>query len=179
MHTLLTLLSILLVVAACYLAFGILHHLEGWTSRRDLQFWVLVVPLISLILVVSALFHFVYRACFLSAPTWDHLLAIAFPVSMGLIAFGGALLGVIRLMLLSLFAAGHEGKITPELQALADHQADKLGLSHPRLLLCVYNRPLALTCGLWRPTLLLSTWMVDQLDRRDVEAFLAHELANV
>src|SRR5258708_1755873 len=179
MHTLLTLLSVFLVVAACYLAFGVLHRLEGWTSRRDLQFWVLVVPLISLILCIAALIHFVYQDCFFNAPTWDHLLAMALPISMGFIAFGSALLGVMRLMLISWFVARNSSQITPELQVLADHQADKLGLSHPRLLLRVYDRPLALTCGLWRPTLLLSTWMVEQLDRRELEAVFAHELAHI
>jgi len=179
MHTLLTLLSILFVVVACYLAFGILHRLEGWTSRRDLQFWVLVVPLISLILCIGALLHFVYRDCLLSAPTWDHLLALVLPVSMGLIACGGVVLGVVRLTLISWFVVRHGSRVTPELQALADIQAEKLGLSHPRLLLRVHDRPLALTCGLWQPTLLLSTWMIEQLDRRELEAVLAHELAHV
>src|SRR5258708_15262573 len=157
MPSLLPLRSILFVVVACFLALVFLHPLGGWASRRDLQFWVLVVPLISLILCIGALIHFVYRDCFLSAPTWDHLLALALPVSMGLIACGGVVLGVMRLTLISWFVARHGSRVTPELQALADVQAEKLGLSHPRLLLRVHERPLALTCGLWRPTLLLST----------------------
>ena len=179
MHTLLTLLSLLFVVAACYLAFGILHRIEGWTSRRDLQFWVLVVPLVSLVLCIAALAHFVYQDCLLNAPTWDHLLALALPLSMGFIAFGGAVLGVVRLMLISWFVARHGGVVTRELQALAKLQAERLGLTQPRLLVCLYDQPLALTCGWWRPTLLLSTWMVDHLDRRELEAVVAHELAHV
>jgi beta-lactamase regulating signal transducer with metallopeptidase domain len=47
------------------------------------------------------------------------------------------------------------------------------------VLLYVYDRPLALTCGLFRPTVLLSTWMVEHLDRRELEAVLAHELEHV
>jgi beta-lactamase regulating signal transducer with metallopeptidase domain len=67
---------------------------------------------------------------------------------------------------------------SPELQALADRLASQLGAGRARLRLCVYDRPLALTCGVLRPTLLLSTWMVERLDQRELEAVLAHELAH-
>src|SRR5258708_14868620 len=131
MPSLLPLRSILFVVVACFLALVFLHPLGGWASRRDLQFWVLVVPLISLILCIGALIHFVYRDCFLSAPTWDHLLALALPVSMGFMACGGVVLGVVRLRLLAWFVARHGCKVTSELQALAGLKADNSGLCHP------------------------------------------------
>ena len=40
------------------------------------------------------------------------------------------------------------------------------------------TRPLALSCGLWRPTVLLSTWMIDHMDAQELESVLAHELAH-
>src|SRR2546426_12775570 len=63
-----------------------------------------------------------------------------------------------------------------ELQALANDLAQRLGAARSRVLLHVYDRPLALTCGLFRPTVLLSTWMVEHLDRRELEAVVAPEM---
>src|SRR5258708_11655279 len=179
MHTLLMLLIVFLVVLGCYVTLGILRRFESWSSRRELQFWVLTVPLTSLGLGLGALYHFVYRDCFLSAPTWDHLLALALPLGMGLVAFSSMIVGIVRLALMSWFATHHGIEPTAELQSLTNLQADKLGVPRPRLFLYVYNRPLALICGLWRPTLLLSTWMTTHLDGRELEAVLAHELAHV
>src|SRR5207237_9461510 len=65
------------------------------------------------------------------------------------------------------------------LQTFADNLAQRLGATRSRVLLYVYDRPLALTCGLFRPTVLLSTWMVQHRDRRELEAVLAHELEHV
>jgi beta-lactamase regulating signal transducer with metallopeptidase domain len=67
----------------------------------------------------------------------------------------------------------------PELQTFADNLAEQLGATRSRVLLYVYDRPLALTCGLFRPTVLLSTWMVEHLDRRELEAVVVHELEHV
>jgi hypothetical protein len=67
----------------------------------------------------------------------------------------------------------------PDLQSLADHLAERLGATRTQVRLCGYDRPLALTCGVFRPTILLSTWMVGHLDRRELEAVLAHELQHV
>src|SRR5258708_413503 len=172
MHTLFTLFSVLLVVIACYLTLGMLRRTEEWTARRDLQLWALGVPLLSLALGIGALFHFAYQDCFFSAPTWDYLLAIIVPSSMGIIAFVSIVFGLGRLALIS-WLVNHRGiEPAPELQRLANRQADKLGLAHPRLLLCIHNLPLALTCGFWRPTLLRSTWMIEHLDQYAPERML-------
>ena len=37
-------------------------------------------PLVSLSLSIGALYHFVYRDCFFSAPTWDAWLAATLPI---------------------------------------------------------------------------------------------------
>src|SRR5712691_7874217 len=67
----------------------------------------------------------------------------------------------------------------PALQSLADNLARGLGSPQCRVILHVYDRPLALTSGIVRPMVLLSTWMVEHLDRRELEAVLAHELEHV
>lgn len=179
MHTLLGLSSLLLVVLGGYLALGALRRLGDWSRRRDFQFLVLAAPLISLGLGIAGLHHFAGRVCFLGAPPWDYTLGVALPLGMGLFALVAFGLGLVRLALMNRVVGRRGTPADPALQALTDQLAERLGASPARLLLCAYNRPLALTSGLFRPTVLLSSWMVDHLDRRELEAVLAHELAHV
>jgi len=178
-HILLGLSSMLLVTLGSYLALVLLHRIGCWSERRGVQFVALIMPLISLGLGLGGLHHFAGRACLRDAPSWDSLLGVALPVGMGLIALGALALGVARLALVQRVVARKSISAGTQLQALADELAQRLGAVRSRLRLCAFARPLALTCGLFRPTILLSTWMVEHLDRRELEAVLAHELEHV
>ncbi|HEY9764719.1 MAG TPA: M56 family metallopeptidase [Chroococcales cyanobacterium] len=54
---------------------------------------------------------------------------------------------------------------------LAEGQEKKL----PRLEIVPFDRPLAFTLGMFRPTIVLSQWVLDQLDEKELEGVLAHE----
>lgn len=179
MHTLLVLLGTLLNLAGGYLGLGTLQRLSGWSARRDIQFLVLVAPVVSLGLAVGSLYHFTGRPCFLNAPSWDSRLATLLPLGMGSVALGGLVLGLVRLGLMGRIVARSGRPADAALQVLADHLADQMGTRRPRVLLCDYDQPLALACGLLRPSVLLSSWMVEHLDQRELESVLAHELAHV
>ncbi len=179
MHTLLGLSSMLLLIFGSYLTLGLLRHLGDWSQRRGVQFFVLAVPLLSLGLGIGGLHHFTGRTCLRDAPSWDSLLGVALPIGMGLVTVGALGLGGVRLTLMARVMARSGVPAGPELQTFADNLAEQLGAARSRVLLHVYDRPLALTCGLFRPTVLLSTWMVEHLDRRELEAVLAHELEHV
>src|SRR3546814_19887548 len=47
------------------------------------------------------------------------------------------------------------------------------------VVVCEADRPLALTFGIRRPTVLLSDWMVRCLDVHELESVLAHEVGHV
>lgn len=179
MHALLGISSVLLVVLAGSLALDILRRLGAWSQRRDAQVLILAAPVVSLGLGISGIHHATGRTCHLGTPPWDYALSEALPLAMGLVALGGLGLGVVRLALMQRFIAQRGVPADPVLQAVADRLSERLGTARGRVLLCVYDRPLALTWGLWRPAVLLSTWMVQHLDRRELEAVLAHELAHV
>ncbi|MFL5802845.1 MAG: M56 family metallopeptidase [Roseiflexaceae bacterium] len=179
MHTLLGLSSLLLVLVGSALALRTLRRLEQWAQRRDLQLLILAAPVLSLTLGLGGLAHFMGRTCFLAAPRWDYWSGVALPLLMGLMALGGLGLGVVRLALLA-WVLGRRGlSAGPGLQALADQLSARLGAPHPRVRVCAYDRPLALTYGLWRPTVLLSAWMIQHLDARELEAVVAHEIGHV
>lgn len=178
MHTMLWLSSLLLVMLGSGLALMILQRLNSWAGRRDLQFLILAAPLISLALGLGGLHHFAHRACFMAAPSWDYTLGAALPLIMGLIALGALGLAGIRLALMSWVVGRRGAAAGGEVQRLADRLANQLSAPRAHVRLCAYDRPLAITYGLWRPTVLLSTWMVAHLDARELEAVLAHELGH-
>lgn len=178
MHLLLGLSSTLLVMLGGLLTLGILQRVGSWSQRRGVQCLVLAAPIISLTLGIGGLHHFSGRACLLQAPSWDALFGDALPVAMGVVAFGALSLGIARLALMAWMVTRCGAVIDPELQSLADGLSVRLGSPRCRVLLRVYDRPQAFTSGVFRPTVLLSTWMVEHLDRREVEAVLAHELGH-
>jgi Zn-dependent protease with chaperone function len=182
-HTLLGLSSLMLVVLAGALLLRLLHRIRAWPQRRDLQMLVLAAPLVSLGLGIGGLHHFSGRMCWLGAPPWDYTLGVALPLGMGAVASGALGLGVLRLALLYRLLARSsvpaDSAAQAAVQALADRLIPRLRAPRVRVRLCPYGRPLALAYGVRRPTLLLSTWMVEQLDRRELGAVLAHELGHV
>ena len=172
MHTTLSLISLFGVTFGSFLALGSLRYLRRWPQRRRIQCFILAAPLLCLLIDIGEL-------CLLSAFSWNTLLSFALLLAMALIALGALGLGLARLALMAWFVARQKGAADPELQALTESLAQRLNAPYPRVLLCVGNRPLALTYGLFRPTVLLSTWMLEALDRRELEAVLAHELEHI
>lgn len=179
MHTLLALSALFLVILAGVLALRFLPRLADWEGRRQIQLLVLAAPVLSLAVGLGALSHFTGHVCFIGVPPWDYTLGVALPLGMGAVALGALALGLVRLALLGRIFTHRGTPAHPELQAIADGLAAQLGTLRPRVLLCPLDLPLALAGGLWRPTILLSTWTLDHLDRRELEAVLAHELGHV
>ena len=179
MHTLFGVSTVLLVLASGYLTLRVLPGLGGWAERRDLQFFILAAPIISLALAIAGLMHFSGLLCFLEAPPWDYSVGVALPLAMALAALAGLGLGLLRLALLDAAVVRGAERAGAHLQALADHLAARCGGPSPRLLIRAFDRPLALTVGLWRPRVVLSTWMLKRLDAGELESVLAHEVAHV
>jgi beta-lactamase regulating signal transducer with metallopeptidase domain len=178
-HTLSVLLEVLLILLVSALALGALRSLGGWPGRRDLQVLILAMPLVALGFSLVTLHHFIEQACFLTAPRWDAMLGVALPIAMALVATGGLALSALRLVLMNWLIVRGATLPGPELRAAADALAQRLGVPSPRLRLSTYESPVALSCGLFRPTILLSRWIVDRLDARELESVLAHELAHI
>lgn len=171
MHTTLSLISLFFVTCGNFLAQGLLHYLRSWSQRRRIQGFILAAPLLCLFIGIGELCMRVF--------SWNTLVSLVLFLTMGLIALGAVGLGVVRLALMAWFITRQKGVANPELQALADRLAQQLNAPRPRVLLCASDRPLALTYGLFRPGMLLSTWMLDTLDQREREAVLAHELEHL
>lgn len=172
MHTLLLLASLPCVLLSSALLLGLLSQLRDWSQRRTWQRFVLAMPLFSLALGLCDL-------CLHGITSWDALFSEALPLVMGGIALGALSLGIFRLVLLRQVMARAGGRTAPELQARVHALAQQLHCPPPQVLLCRRDQPMALTYGLRTPAMLLSTWMIEHLDERELEAVLIHELEHV
>jgi beta-lactamase regulating signal transducer with metallopeptidase domain len=188
--------NILVIGLGSALAFVLLSRTPSqWPWRREIQLFVLIAPLIGLLFGLQSLRN--VQACIGG-------IANSTGLAQGMCASGGALfseqvaaldglmtlgmaalvigaiaLGSLRHLLLVRFMRQITLAAPSDLQALAGRLAIRLGVTQPHLRLRVSDQPLALTYGLCRPKLVLSTWMVERFDRDELEAVLAHELAHI
>jgi Zn-dependent protease with chaperone function len=179
MHTLLPFSSLLLTVLAGSVIIRVLSQQDTWSHRRELQLIVLALPLVSLGVGIGALHHFLGQTCLLITPHWDHVLGVALPVAMAAVALGGLGAGLVRLAAIAMSVARHGVPAPADVQRIADRLAEQMGTRRAQVLLCQSAEPLAITYGTRHPVVLLSTWCVTNLDRRELEAVLAHEMGHV
>lgn len=179
MHTLLLILSMLLLVPGSVFALWLLRRFKGWTWHRHLHLLVLSVPLVSLGVNLFSVDHFVEQNCFTTAPRWDTTFSLLLALFMGLVAMSGIGLGFVRHLLLHLTVARKGRPAGTDLQHLVTRLAAALKMTSPQVLLYATPSPLAFTYGVTHPTVVLSPWMMEQLDRAELEAVLAHELAHI
>jgi len=179
MHLWLGLSSLALTLLGSAVMIQLLHHLGSWKSRRLIQVMVLLVPLLSLAGGISGLHHFSGRPCLVNAPSWDSSLEVVVPVGMGLLALGAFACGLLRLALMTWLVKRKSIPASHDLQRYVEVLARGLGVPPVRVVLTATDRPIACVSGIFRPTVLLSTWILSHLDQRELEAVLAHEMEHV
>lgn len=179
MHLLFLLVSLFVVILAGYLVLRSADRHPDCSRRRELQLGVLIGPLLSIAAATAAFVHFATQVCFLGAPPWDALVAGGFSAVAAWLALGALGFGVVRALFMQMTLARKGIAGEPWLQDLAGRLADQLGAPRPSVLVCVCDRPLALTYGFFRPKVLLSSWMMENLDAQELEGVVAHEVGHV
>lgn len=183
--------NILVIGSGAAVALAFLYRAPtSWPWRREMQLFVLIVPLVGLLLGLPSVRNL--QACvsgsasqgscvYGNALLSERLAALDGLLTLGMasLVLGAILLGVSRHVLLMRVMQRTTLMAPPELQAFTGRLATRLDVSQPCLRLRVSDQPLALTYGLRRPTLVLSTWILERFDRHELEAVLAHELAHV
>ncbi|OPH53314.1 hypothetical protein BC351_05400 [Paenibacillus ferrarius] len=66
-----------------------------------------------------------------------------------------------------------------EVSALSQHYQDQFGLRPNALSMISYQAPIAMTVGLWKPRILLSTGLLDMLEPNELKAVIEHEKCHV
>lgn len=182
----------LLVVAAMQVAASaLLTRAVAWSSRRELQVCILALPALAVAFGMLPLLAARHVAGCNAWGAWDWTCTLGGhqPLLLGeldavllvlpaVLMAAALLLGIVRLALVWRVVARRSTSAPGDLVERVAALAARLRTRPPRVRLCALDRPLALTCGVWRPTLVLSHWMVEHLDGRELEAVLAHELAH-
>src|SRR5260221_11102981 len=114
----------LFVTLGSYLTLGLLRHLGDWSQRRKAQCVVLAAPLVSLAIGIGSL-------CLRGMAPWDSLFSVALPLTMGLIALGALVLGIVRLALMAQIGARGGGEGDPAPQGRVYGSAKKLCSASP------------------------------------------------
>ena len=180
MHILLYMSGMLVVILlGSVLVLHLLRLFSDWSQRQVMQLLVLITPLVSLIVLIGGLQHVLNLDCALNAPAWDYTLDVTVLLLVGSNMVGALGLGLGRLVLMKRVMKQQEVITDPDLQALVDQFAQQSGFPRLCLQLVRSDRPFALLYGIRRPTMLLSTWMIDHLDPQELEAVLMHELVHV
>jgi Zn-dependent protease with chaperone function len=182
-QTLLTFSGLLFVLLGGLCLLCILRILQDWSWRCLLQFAILLMPAVILgwsLWIVQDVLLRLCRDHHLLLP-WNIQLDRVLPLSVGMVVAGACLLWVLRVFFLMQTMARRGIYASAQVQQQADTLALQVGSLRrsPRVRLCAYDRPLALTYGVFRPTILLSTWMLQHLDQKEREAVIAHELGHI
>lgn len=177
MHTLVLLLAILLAAAVGGLGVAMLR-LAPAGAVRPLALVVLAAPPVVLALGAADLFPRLQNTC---APLagWDAVASYGLLAAIGGVALGALVLSLARLVMAERLLLGCPRLADPDRRRRATALAGRLGLAAPELRLLRTNAPLAVTGGLRRPTIVLSSWLLERLDAAEMEAVLAHELAHL
>lgn len=177
MHALFLLSSLLLAVLVGAAGAGMLR-LGPAGDRRSLALAVLAAPLFVLALAGLHAAPWFWASC---APLvgWDRVVSIGIVLVIGLVAAGGLVLNLTRLLLVERLLASCPPIAGNTIAARVSLLSDTLGIDPPALRLLGTDAPVAVTGGLRRPTIVLSRWLVEQLDDRELEAVLGHELAHL
>jgi len=178
MHTLLVLSTLLLLVAGCFLLFSKPREISAGELRQRFHLLLLALPLLGVGLGALSIWHFVQVACFTRAPGFDQVVSVLIPGGLigGLLV--GLVLALVRLLLVWVTVARGTISASRRLHRQARQLSLQFGVRAPRVRLCPSLAPVAFTYGCLRPTIVLSRWIVETLDKQELETVLAHELAH-
>ena len=170
--------GLLVIAGGSAVALVGLRRFPRWAWRREVQLFVLAAPSLGLVFGPMQDRDCGASDCIpqsMSLVGLNHLVYVA----MAFMVVAALVLSVARAVLLTWLATRNTRPAGAGLEQRMLRLATALHSPVPRLLLRSCDRPLALTLGFRRPILLLSTWMVERLDRQELDAVLAHELAHI
>ena len=155
-------------------------------AQRHLPWLILAAPIASLVLgllilrlcFAQALSCLAQLAACLTNTSWQSWLLGALLVLLALVV-GAGIWVMGRLLVLQAIIVQRSVQAPESMQATVAALANRMGITSPRVRLWASLRPVALTCGLWHPTIIVSPWLLQQLDAHELEAVLAHELGHV
>lgn len=178
-HTGLLFGSLLIAWLVGWASLALLRSSRAWGDRRSIQLLCLGAPLLVMGILGVATAVMIVRGChlFTLPDTILSFLMLAAGGAILLVAFGSTVWRTLNAR--RLLGKIAEPWVDSRVQAILMHLAPRLGVPMPELARCDSEYPLACVTGLRKPTIVLSSWMLEHLDDGELEAVLAHELAHL
>jgi len=167
-----------LLVAGLLAALGsFVLRLTPLGGRRHVAFTVLISPVIVLGVATAHVIPLFWMQC---SPLvgWDRWATIGILSVLGIVGLGALALNMSRLILVERLLAACRPALGHHYPGLADLCARR-AVSTASVRLLASDAPMAFAGGLRRPAIVLSTWLLEQLDRSELEAVFTHELAHL
>lgn len=176
MHTLFLLAALLAAASVSGLG-ALLLRATPPGERQSPALVVLAAPVFVLGLAASHAIPGVWTAC---APLigWDRAGTVALLSAQGGSAVAALALNLSRLVLVERLLRACRAPDAAVLDRLAA-VARRARQPAPALRVLETGGALAVTGGVMRPTIVVSTWLLERLDQRELEAVMAHELAHI
>ncbi len=173
-------LFVIIAVPGVLLCTEILGRLQTAGSNRlsVVAKWQMIAPVAGLWVALSSLKDVIAQVCALASWPWLIGALVISIAGASAIAILATCLGLARVW----FATRGmlRGAVShTNLQNMADEQSRKLGLKRVQAYVRFSDEPIAHTWGVWRPKLLLSTWMLQNLDADELTAVIVHELGHM
>lgn len=178
-HSGLLIACLLLAFGVSWCSFRLMLRSHAWGDRRSFQLLCLGAPVLILSVLGGVIAAMLVRGC-QHFTVDDSILAVL------LLGAAGAILSVgfvsitwrfcsIHRLLAQLSIPRQDERVQRILEALGSYMA----VRSPKIRLIETDYPVACLVGISRPEILLSSWMLENLDDAELEAVLAHELAHL
>ena len=177
MHTFFLLSSLLLAAVISVSGASVLRLLPVG-GRRSAALAVLGLPPTVVLLGVSHLVPRFWEDC---APLvgWDRIASFSLLGLLGAMGLGALGLNLARLAVVDRLLPACSALGDPVVRADTEALATRLGVRTPCVRILRSAAPLAAAGGLWQSNIVLSSWLLEHLDRDELESVLTHELAHL
>lgn len=178
-HTALLLASLLFALGVSWICLHLAQRSQAFGDRRFFQLLCLGSPILILSVLGVVIASMLFRGCQHLTPD-DSLLSILLLGAAGSVSLVGFVsiswrFCSIRYRLLQLSSAHEDDRTHRILAALCA----PMKVKRPTIRRCESDFPVACLVGIMNPEILLSSWMLEDLDDAELEAVLAHELAHL
>lgn len=173
------LLFVLLAVPVLVLIAHVLVHVAQTAGMNDRSIALVVLGALTLaaFLAVSGMKDLIIQVCALAAASWMTVVAAGMAFFLALTVMG-ALIGLGRLILASRHTM-RNARPSHALQCRVTAIASVVGSRDVAAYIVASDVPAAQVWGIWRPKLVIATWMLSHLDDEEIDAVIAHELSHI
>ncbi|HBN07128.1 MAG TPA: hypothetical protein DD435_00270 [Cyanobacteria bacterium UBA8530] len=176
MHTQLLLAGLILALTISLLGSIFLEKLVSFRDRRLIQLFILTAPALLVGTLALDIAYMAVIGCLERGGLLDILISAFLGGGLALVALASLAHHALLVLRAGLLLKSIPALSSSSAQAILGRLAE--GQERPRLEIVPFDSPLAFTIGIFRPTIVLSQWVLDQLDEKELEGVLAHEWAH-